>query len=67
MDKCTIIAKKELLYAWPFGLAAWLAGIIFIPRVQSDTAKAVMNEALTMIHAEKVSNFLIQLKQNKTV
>ncbi|CAG5095080.1 Similar to Agpat1: 1-acyl-sn-glycerol-3-phosphate acyltransferase alpha (Mus musculus) [Cotesia congregata] len=24
MDKCTVVAKKELFYAWPFGLAAWL-------------------------------------------
>ncbi|XP_018573691.1 1-acyl-sn-glycerol-3-phosphate acyltransferase alpha [Anoplophora glabripennis] len=53
MDKCTIIAKQELFYAWPFGIAAWLCGIIFIPRVKSDTAKAVMNEALKKIKAEK--------------
>lgn len=62
MDKCTIIAKKGLFYAWPFGLAAWLSGIIFIPRVKSDTAKAVMNEALKKIQAEKVSRFLVFIK-----
>ncbi|XP_019877825.1 1-acyl-sn-glycerol-3-phosphate acyltransferase alpha [Aethina tumida] len=45
MNKCTVIAKRELFYMWPFGLAAWLCGLIFIPRVQKDKAKSVMNEA----------------------
>ncbi|KAJ8918029.1 hypothetical protein NQ315_011485 [Exocentrus adspersus] len=54
MDKCTVIAKKELFYAWPFGLAAWLCGLIFIPRVQSDTAKDLMNRAVEKVQADKV-------------
>ncbi|CAG9856602.1 unnamed protein product [Phyllotreta striolata] len=54
MDKCTVIAKKELLYAGPFGLAAYLCGLIFIPRVQAERAKAIMNEAANKIKIDKV-------------
>ncbi|XP_077287330.1 1-acyl-sn-glycerol-3-phosphate acyltransferase beta-like [Arctopsyche grandis] len=32
MVKCASIAKKELFYIWPFGLAAYLAGVVFIDR-----------------------------------
>lgn len=55
MDKCTVIAKKELLYSGPFGLAAYLCGLIFIPRVQSDKAKTIMNLAVNTIKPNKVS------------
>ncbi|CAH0559019.1 unnamed protein product [Brassicogethes aeneus] len=53
MNKCTVIAKKELFYMWPFGLAAWLCGLIFIPRVQKDKAKLVMNKAAEKIKEDK--------------
>lgn len=55
MDKCTVIAKKELLYSGPFGLAAYLCGLIFIPRVQTDKAKSIMNLAINKIKPERVS------------
>ncbi|XP_056632303.1 1-acyl-sn-glycerol-3-phosphate acyltransferase alpha [Diorhabda carinulata] len=54
MDKCTVIAKKELLYAGPFGLAAYLCGIIFIPRLQGARAKVIMNEAAKKIKTDKI-------------
>ena len=57
MDKCTVVAKKELFYAWPFGLAAWLCGLIFIPRMNSDKAKSLMNEAAESIKKDRVSVF----------
>jgi lysophosphatidate acyltransferase len=54
MDKCTAVAKKELLYAWPFGLAAWLCGLVFIDRVNSDKAKESINQATEHIKTNKV-------------
>ncbi|CAH1107127.1 unnamed protein product [Psylliodes chrysocephalus] len=54
MGKCTVIAKKELLYTGPFGLAAYLCGLIFIPRVHSERAKSIMNEAANKIKTDKV-------------
>ncbi|EEZ97656.1 1-acyl-sn-glycerol-3-phosphate acyltransferase alpha [Tribolium castaneum] len=54
MDKCTVVAKKELFYAWPFGLAAWLCGLIFIPRMNSDKARVLMNDAAEEIKKDKI-------------
>ncbi|XP_067006856.1 1-acyl-sn-glycerol-3-phosphate acyltransferase alpha [Anabrus simplex] len=54
MDKCTVVAKKELFYAWPFGLAAWLCGLIFIDRMNSDKARTVINRATEHIKEKKI-------------
>lgn len=54
MDKCTVVAKKELFYAWPFGLAAWLCGLIFINRVNSGKAREAMNTAGEIVKEGKV-------------
>lgn len=54
MDKCTVVAKKELFYAWPFGLAAWLCGLIFIDRMNSEKARSVLNEATEYIKQNKI-------------
>ncbi|KFB37355.1 AGAP002021-PA-like protein [Anopheles sinensis] len=49
MDKCTVIAKRELFFAWPFGLAAWLSGLIFIDRRHTQRAQAAMNDSTDML------------------
>lgn len=54
MDKCTVVAKKELFYMWPFGLAAWLCGLIFIDRMNSENARHVINAATKRIKSEKI-------------
>ncbi|XP_076293148.1 1-Acylglycerol-3-phosphate O-acyltransferase 1 isoform X1 [Lasioglossum baleicum] len=54
MEKCTVIAKKELFYAWPFGLAAWLCGLIFIDRMNSEKARMVMNTATNKLKDNKI-------------
>ncbi|VVC91813.1 unnamed protein product [Leptidea sinapis] len=36
--KIAAIARKELFYIWPFGLAAYLAGVVFIDRNNSKDA-----------------------------
>ncbi|XP_054271806.1 1-acyl-sn-glycerol-3-phosphate acyltransferase alpha isoform X2 [Macrosteles quadrilineatus] len=54
MRKCTIVAKKELLYAWPFGLAAWLCGLIFIDRLNSDTSRQAINDSIKQLKRDKV-------------
>lgn len=49
-DRCTSIAKKELVYAGTVGIVCWLGGIIFINRKKTDTAKSVMaGAAQTML------------------
>ncbi|XP_068628808.1 1-acyl-sn-glycerol-3-phosphate acyltransferase alpha-like [Battus philenor] len=38
-NKLTVIAKREILYVFPFGFAAYLAGIVFIDRKNPKRAK----------------------------
>lgn len=54
MDKCTVVAKKEIFYVWPFGLAAWLSGLIFIDRMNSEKARTVINTATNHIIEQKI-------------
>lgn len=54
MDKCTVVAKKEIFYAWPFGLAAWLCGLIFIDRMNSEKARSVLNKAVVNLKKNKI-------------
>lgn len=44
-DRCTTIAKKELIYAGTVGLICWLGGIVFINRKKTSDAKSVMADA----------------------
>lgn len=36
--KLTAVAKKEVFYVWPLGLAAYLCGIVFIDRSNPKNA-----------------------------
>lgn len=40
---CTILAKKELLWAGPFGIGAWLAGVEFVDRKNRERASRTMS------------------------
>lgn len=54
MNKCTVVAKKELFFAWPFGLAAWLCGLIFIKRMNSEASREHLNKASNDIKNKKI-------------
>lgn len=54
MNKCTVVAKRELFYAWPFGLAAWLAGLIFIDRVRGEKARETLNDVNRRIKKQRI-------------
>lgn len=45
-DKIASIAKHELKYAGPFGLAAILGGTVFVKRSKHEKAMAALNEAV---------------------
>lgn len=59
MRRCTVIARKEVFYVWPLGLAAWLAGLIYIPRTNAEKSKEIMSEACESIKVKKVSNITV--------
>lgn len=54
MNKTTVVAKRELLYVWPFGLCAWLCGLVFIDRYSADKAKTAMNTALEKLKKDNI-------------
>ena len=41
---CTILAKKELFWALPFGFTAWLAGIVYIDRNNRVRSSETMHD-----------------------
>ncbi|XP_022910082.1 1-acyl-sn-glycerol-3-phosphate acyltransferase beta [Onthophagus taurus] len=53
MDRCTVISKKEIFYIWPFGLAAWLWGTIFIDRLNAGKAQNAINSTGKLIRERK--------------
>lgn len=44
LQRCTVIAKREVFYLWPFGLACWLWGTIFIDRLNVERAQSTVNK-----------------------
>ncbi|KAM9841431.1 1-acyl-sn-glycerol-3-phosphate acyltransferase beta [Aulostomus maculatus] len=53
-DRCTMIAKKELIYAGTVGLICWLGGIVFINRKKTNDAKSVMADAAKTMSDEQI-------------
>jgi lysophosphatidate acyltransferase len=53
--RTTALAKKELMYAGPFGLAAWLGGMIFVDRLNRDKAHEVLENAAKVMIERDVS------------
>lgn len=56
MDRCTVISKKEIFYFWPFGLASWLWGTIFIDRLNKESAQKTINKTGETINQRQVIN-----------
>lgn len=75
MERCTVISKREVFYLWPFGLAAWLWGTIFINRVNNEQAQVTVNRTGQTIRTNKVnhcsavsvSNYSILLQKNNSI
>lgn len=53
-DRCTMIAKKELIWAGTVGMICWLGGIVFINRQKTSDAKNAMSDAAKTMLADKV-------------
>lgn len=55
MDRCAVIAKREIFWLWPFGLAAWLWGTIFIDRLNPEKAQNTINSTGERVRRQKVN------------
>ncbi|NP_001071200.1 1-acyl-sn-glycerol-3-phosphate acyltransferase beta [Danio rerio] len=53
-DRCTMIAKKELIWAGTVGMICWLGGIVFINRKKTSDAKNVMSDAAKTMLTDKI-------------
>ena len=54
-DKISAIARKELFYVWPFGLSAYLAGVVFIYRNKSKDAYKTLKATSEVMIKNKVN------------
>ena len=54
-DRCSVLAKKQLLYAGTFGLGAWLCGIVFVDRENKERARGTMSSTAQTIHDRNVN------------
>jgi lysophosphatidate acyltransferase len=58
-DRCTILAKKEiLLYTGPFGIAAWLCGCVFIDRGNQQKAHLTISKVTEKMVEKKLKIFI---------
>lgn len=55
MKRCTVVAKRPLMFTGAFGFGAWLSGLVFIDRLKTDRARQLMMEATERVIKEKVS------------
>ncbi|CAF1275960.1 unnamed protein product [Adineta steineri] len=53
---CTILAKRELMFAGPFGSSSWLAGVEFIDRKNRERSTETMRQIM-----EKIKNKSLRL------
>ncbi|XP_059721844.1 1-acyl-sn-glycerol-3-phosphate acyltransferase alpha-like isoform X2 [Haemorhous mexicanus] len=52
--RCVPIAKKEILYMGTFGLACWLAGVIFIDRKRREESIGTLTEVAHSLHRDNL-------------
>lgn len=54
MKRCTVVAKRPLMFTGAFGFGAWLSGLVFIDRLRTDRARQLMKEATERVKEDKV-------------
>lgn len=67
MKRCTVVAKRPLMFTGAFGFGAWLSGLVFIDRLKTDKARRLMREATDKVIQDKVfiSNSFVVFKNIK--
>ena len=55
MKRCAAVAKKEILYVFPFGGVAWLCGTVFIDRASGPESRVKMSMTAEAIRENRVT------------
>ncbi|XP_059614407.1 1-acyl-sn-glycerol-3-phosphate acyltransferase alpha-like isoform X2 [Phlebotomus argentipes] len=58
MDRATAIAKKEILYIFPLGPVAWLAGITYIDRKSPKDSYKTLSKCVRLMKDDKIKIFM---------
>ncbi|KAH9645864.1 hypothetical protein HF086_010063 [Spodoptera exigua] len=53
MKRCTVVAKRPLMFTGAFGFGAWLSGLVFIDRLRTERARQLMKDATARVIKEK--------------
>ncbi|KAJ8734623.1 hypothetical protein PYW08_013873 [Mythimna loreyi] len=53
MKRCTVVAKRPLMFTGAFGFGAWLSGLVFIDRLKTEKARQLMKDATARVIKEK--------------
>jgi Acyltransferase. len=60
MRDVAAVSKKELLFVFPFGFVAYLAGVVFISRLsKSKSGQQTLDEAAERLFKENVRKFIV--------
>ena len=57
-SRCSALAKKELIFMGPFGPASWLAGLVFIDRLNAEKARGTLEKTANYILKENVTTII---------
>ncbi|KAK6481043.1 1-acyl-sn-glycerol-3-phosphate acyltransferase alpha-like [Huso huso] len=53
-DRCTPIARKEVVYVGTVGLTSWIGGVVFINRKKTSDAKSVMADVAQTMQKDQI-------------
>jgi lysophosphatidate acyltransferase len=54
MRKCACVAKRAILYVFPFGFSAWLCGTVYINRKDAKDSRTKISASAEQIQKNKV-------------
>lgn len=63
MKRCTVVAKRPLMFAGAFGFGAWLSGLVFIDRLKTEKARQLMKQATKRVIQDKVKKDTFNFKK----
>ena len=57
-SRTSVLIKRELMYAGPFGIAAWLCGLVPVDRLNREKAHMTMERTAEIMHKKNVTTLI---------